>query len=101
MKKITNFVFYFATLFIPLLTFGQGLSLPFTITGYTDDVVANGTGTGTATTTNDVDGVSYAFKSIDWKLNSSSAAQSKGFPLDGVIHSLSTPGLYFKLASSD
>src|SRR5690606_2529600 len=65
--------------------------------GFNADVIANGTGVATTSTNNDVDGVSYAFKSLDWKLTATSAAQVKGFPVDGVIHSLSTPGLYFKL----
>lgn len=99
MRKITNYLFYFAILLIPLLSLGQGLSLPFAISGFNADVIANGTGTAASSTTHDVDGVSFAFKSLDWKLTSTSAAQVKGFPLDGIIHSLVTPGLYFELAS--
>ena len=97
MKKITNYVLYFAILLIPLLSLGQGLSLPYAISGFNADVIANGTGTALSSTNSDVDGVSFAFKSLDWKLTATSAAQVKGFPVDGVIHSLSTPGLYFKL----
>ncbi|KAA5531938.1 fibronectin type III domain-containing protein, partial [Paenimyroides baculatum] len=101
MKKITNYVLYFAILLIPLFSLGQGIALPFSISGFNADVIANGTGAATISTNNDVDGVSYAFKSLDWKLTATSAAQVKGFPVDGVIHSLSTPGLYFKLAPYD
>src|SRR5690606_8152814 len=101
MKKITHYFFCFLIFLIPLLSMSQGLSLPFTITGFNADVIANGTGSAASSTTNDVYGVSYAFKSLDWKLNATSTAQSKGFPLDGVIHSLATPGLYFKLAPYD
>ena len=98
MKKITNYFLFCMIWLIPLLSSGQGGYLPFTIDGYNADVVANGTGTAASTTNNDVDGVSYAFKSLDWKLNATSAAQTKGFPLDGVIGSLATSGLYFQLA---
>jgi len=98
MKKITNYFLFCMIWLIPLLSSGQGGYLPFTIDGYNADVVANGTGTAASSTNNDVDGVSYAFKSLDWKLNATSAAQTKGFPLDGVISSLATSGLYFQLA---
>jgi|GEM_PF-828100 len=97
MRKTTNYVLFYIIWLIPLLSFGQGY-LPFPIDGYNADVVANGTGTAASTTNNDVDGVSYAFKSLDWKLNATSAAQTKGFPIDGVISSLATSGLYFQLA---
>ncbi len=98
MKKITSYFLFCMIWLIPLLSSGQGGYLPFIIDGYNADVVANGTGTAASTTNNDVDGVSYAFKSLDWKLNATSAAQTKGFPLDGVIGSLATSGLYFQLA---
>ncbi|WKW46939.1 T9SS type A sorting domain-containing protein [Myroides sp. JBRI-B21084] len=95
MKKITHYILFLLALMVPLLSIGQAFPLP--MTGFNEDVVANGVGAASTSTTNDVDGVSFAFKSLDWKLNATSAAQSKGFPLDGVIHSISTAGLYFKL----
>ena len=70
-----------------------------TINGFNHDVIANGVGTANSSTTNDVDGASYCFKAIDWKLNATSAAQTSGFPLNGTITSAATAGLTYQLQS--
>lgn len=75
---------------------------PIPITsGFSADVIANGTGSSTTSTNNDVDGVSYAFVSKDFKLTSSSSPLSYGLPINGIITSAvaSTPGLNYQLAS--
>lgn len=65
--------------------------------GFNADVIANGTGTALASTNNDVDGVSYAFKSIDWKLTATSTAQTTGLPVGGLITSANNANLNFQL----
>jgi hypothetical protein len=68
--------------------------------GYTVDVIANGVGSSAVTTTSDVDGVSFAFVSRDFQLNSSSVPLTYGLPIDGTVNSVvaTTPGLSYKLA---
>ena len=67
--------------------------------GFNADVIANGTGSAATTTTHDVDGVSFCFKSIDWKLTGSSLAQTSGFPANTIVTSgvAATPGLTYTL----
>lgn len=69
--------------------------------GFTADVVANGTGSSAVTTNNDVDGVSYAFVAKDFLLTSTSTPINYGLPVDGIINSIvtTTPGLSYQLAS--
>lgn len=68
--------------------------------GFTEDVIANGTGPALNSTTTDVDGVSYAFVARDFKLTSTSSVLTYGIPTNGIINSAvaSTPGLSFQLA---
>jgi len=70
-------------------------------TGFTADVVANGTGSSAVTTNNDVDGVSYAFVAKDFLLTATSTPINYGFPVDGIINSVvtTTPGLSYQLGS--
>ena len=69
--------------------------------GFTADVVANGTGSSAVTTNNDVDGVYYAFVAKDFLLTSTSTPINYGLPVDGIINSIvtTTPGLSYQLAS--
>jgi len=69
--------------------------------GLNADVIANGIGPSASSTTNDVDGVSYAFISTDFQLTSSSTPLTYGLPANGLINSVvgSTPGLSYQLAS--
>ncbi|WBV61694.1 fibronectin type III domain-containing protein [Chryseobacterium camelliae] len=70
-------------------------------TGFTADVIANGTGSSSVTANNDVDGVSYAFVAKDFLLTSTSTPINYGIPVDGIINSVitATPGLSYQLAS--
>ncbi|MGK6344331.1 T9SS type A sorting domain-containing protein [Chryseobacterium sp. DT-3] len=67
--------------------------------GYTADVIANGIGSAMTSTTEDVDGVSFAFVARDFQLTSTSAPLTYGLPVNGIINSVaaSTPGLNFML----
>ncbi|MEK8180761.1 T9SS type A sorting domain-containing protein [Flavobacterium buctense] len=69
--------------------------------GFNADVVANGIGPSATSTTNDVDGVSYAFISRDFQLTAGSAALTYGLPINGLITSAvpSPAGLSYQLAS--
>lgn len=68
--------------------------------GFTADVIANGTGSSSVSTNADVDGVSFAFVARDFKLTSSSSSIDYGIPVDGIINSVvgTTPGLSYQLA---
>ncbi|GEN75104.1 T9SS type A sorting domain-containing protein [Chryseobacterium hagamense] len=75
---------------------------PFTVqSGFNADVIANGVGPSASSTTNDVDGVNYAFVSQDFKLTATSAALTYGLPTNGMISSAvtSTPGLTYQMGS--
>ncbi|PIF47294.1 putative secreted protein (Por secretion system target) [Chryseobacterium sp. 52] len=67
--------------------------------GYTADVIANDVGSSSVTTTEDVDGVSFAFVARDFKLTAASTPITYGLPVNGIVNSAvaSTPGLNFKL----
>jgi hypothetical protein len=74
--------------------------MPFS-SGLTADVIANGIGSSSISTSTDVDGVSFAFISKDFQVNSSSTPLTYGLPIDGIVNSVvtTTPGLTYKLAS--
>ncbi|SFN14673.1 Por secretion system C-terminal sorting domain-containing protein [Chryseobacterium oleae] len=67
--------------------------------GYTADVIANDVGSALSSTTEDVDGVSFAFVARDFKLTPTSSALTYGLPVNGIVNSVvaSTPGLSYKL----
>ncbi|WP_084680206.1 T9SS type A sorting domain-containing protein [Chryseobacterium luteum] len=67
--------------------------------GYTADVIANDVGPAMSSTTDDVDGVSFAFVAGDFKATASSTPLTYGLPVSGIINSAvsSTPGLTFQL----
>lgn len=69
--------------------------------GFTEDVIANGTGSSSVSTTTDVDGVSFAFVARDYKLTPTSSDLSYGIPANGIINSVvaATPGLSYQLGS--
>ncbi|NIF04136.1 T9SS type A sorting domain-containing protein [Chryseobacterium sp. Tr-659] len=69
--------------------------------GYTADVIANGIGSSSVSTSNDVDGVSYAFVARDFQLTSTSTPITYGLPSDGIINSVvaGTPGLSYVLGN--
>lgn len=68
--------------------------------GFNADVIANGTGPSISSTNNDVDGVSYAFVSKDFLLNTSSYPLTYGLPVNRIINSAvgTTSGLSYQLA---
>ncbi len=69
--------------------------------GFTTDVIANGMGSSMMSTSNDVDGVSYAFVAKDFQLTPASTAITYGIPVDGIINSVvtTTPGLSYVLGN--
>ncbi|AYN00364.1 T9SS type A sorting domain-containing protein [Chryseobacterium sp. 3008163] len=74
---------------------------PITIqSGFNADVIANGVGASATSTNNDVDGVSYAFISTDFKLTAAAPGLSYGLPANGIINSAvgSTIGLNYVMA---
>lgn len=60
---------------------------PLDVTGYNEDVIANGVGIASSSTTSSVDnsvngGANFAYMSLDYKLNSGSADLTYGLPVD-------------------
>ncbi|UOQ96788.1 T9SS type A sorting domain-containing protein [Hymenobacter sp. 5317J-9] len=76
----------------------QAAPVPVAVTGYTADVVADGTGAASARTTADFDGVSFALMALGYT-NPAGASATVGLPASGLINSAATPGLSFQLAS--
>ncbi|MBB1150545.1 fibronectin type III domain-containing protein [Myroides sp. NP-2] len=72
---------------------------PLSLDGFNEDVIANGIGTAVSSTTNDIDGVSYCLRSLDWKLTAESQPMTSGLPTNGSITSQdsTTPNLLFQL----
>ena len=72
---------------------------PLSITGYTKDVIANGTGSPTVTSTAAVDaaGSNYAYYSLDYKLNSDAAAVTNGLPVNRNLTSSGIAALKYIL----
>lgn len=90
-------------LFMPAAVLAQPTYAPVSVTGFTDDVVANGTGTAISSTTNDVDGGAannrFCFMAADF-MNPAGAMPTVYLPTGGLITSVATatPGLTFQLA---
>ncbi|WP_274475183.1 GEVED domain-containing protein [Mangrovimonas aestuarii] len=74
---------------------------PLTVSGYSDDVIANGLGALSSSTTNDVDGVNYCFLEIGTQISETSTPTAYGLPTGGLIESSNLLGLNFQLASYD
>lgn len=98
MKKLL--CFFLVALFSSSAAFASYDTLSIS-SGYNADVIANGVGSAASSTTNDVDGVNYAFVSNGWQLNSTSTGITTGLPADGVVNSAvtTTPGLQYQLAN--
>lgn len=96
MKRII-FILAAAMLLYQMSAFASYDSLAIS-SGYNEDVIANGVGSASATTTNDVDGVNYAYVSNGWQATSTSTACTTGLPSDGLVNSAVTTGLQFQLA---
>jgi hypothetical protein len=77
------------------LSFTLPTYVPLALTGFGDDVIANGIGAATSSTTNDVDGVGYALVAQDFQASSSGPSPTQYIPNGGSI----TSGLkWFQLA---
>ena len=73
----------------------------FTVTGYNEDVIANGFGSSATTTTNSVDNSNYAFYEIGSQFSTGGAVMTNGLPADGVLTSPDVSGLTFQMESYD
>lgn len=101
MKKTLQFITSIASLFLVSQSIsGQNLQTVSIQSGFNADVIANGVGAATTSTSNDVDGVSFAFISRDFQLTSTSAALTYGLPINGLFTSVaaSPAGLTYQLA---
>ena len=74
---------------------------PVTVTGFTQDVIANGVGSASTSTTASVDAVDYAYVSKDFQATATSPAMTYGLPVTGQFMGVvtSTPGMTYQLAS--
>ncbi|MGI4833049.1 MAG: LamG-like jellyroll fold domain-containing protein [Janthinobacterium lividum] len=75
----------------------QTNSVPVAVTGYTADVVANGSGTAAASTTNDFDGASNVL--MEKGYSGGLTAATVGLPTGGLIASATGSGATYQLAS--
>jgi hypothetical protein len=100
-KKLLFIVAVASFLMVFQKTTAQNLQTISIQSGFNADVIANGIGTSLSSTTNDVDGVNYAFISRDFQLTSGSTPLTYGLPINGLINSVvaSPAGLYYQLAS--
>jgi gliding motility-associated-like protein len=76
----------------------QTVYVPAAVTGYTADVIANGTGTVASSTTNTVD---RGIPSVRWCFANTTfpgLAAGPALPANGLINSISTQGLTFQMA---
>ncbi len=73
---------------------------PAPVTGFTADVIANGTGAPTTSTTDDFDGSNYYLLDATYRQSAGSSAPTYALPANGILNSASTPGLTFRLAGA-
>lgn len=73
---------------------------PVAVSGFTQDVIANGVGNASSSTTSSVDVVDLAYVSKDFQATSASPALTYGLPVTGQFMTVNTltPGLTFQLA---
>src|SRR6478735_426524 len=93
MKKLLLFSTLFASGYATLAQTYQ----PVTVTGYTADVVANGSGTALALSTQAVDIANFSLVAQNY-VNPSNQSPTGGLPSTGLINSVATPGLSFQMA---
>lgn len=74
---------------------------PISLTGFNQDVIANGIGPALFSTTASIDEANFALVSRDYQLTNTSTPLTFGLPTNGTINSAvtSTPGLSYQLAS--
>lgn len=70
---------------------------PITLSGFTQDVVAEGSGTVASKTTIDADGASFALVAQGY-INPSNQSPTSGLPANGTVNSAGISGLTFQLA---
>jgi hypothetical protein len=98
-KRITRtYASLLCALGIGVAGVAQAAPVPVAVTGYTADVVADGTGAAAARTSLDFDGVSYALMTVGYT-NPAGMVATSGLPASGLISSASTSGLTFQLAA--
>lgn len=71
---------------------------PIALTGFNQDIVANGVGNANASTTIAVDVADYNFVSADFKAVSGNTAPAAALPLNGLINSAATANVQYQLA---
>ena len=70
---------------------------PLQLDGFNSDVIAEGIGSALSKTTNDVDGVNFCFKSLDWQSNANTPTTGFGLPINGLFNSQSNQNISFQL----
>jgi hypothetical protein len=101
-SRVTRFAFLLLGLTGARLATAQSTYTPVTVTGFTDDIVANGAGPASTSTTNPADqgvaGNRFAYIAPTF-VSPVSGAPTRSLPASGLINSVPTPGLTFQLAS--
>ncbi|HET8809952.1 MAG TPA: fibronectin type III domain-containing protein [Flavobacteriaceae bacterium] len=70
---------------------------PIEVTGYTEDIVANGVGAMSTSTTIQADAATFCLLSADWKLNAADPPITTGLPANGLITSSTVAGLTYQI----
>ncbi|MBO2009859.1 gliding motility-associated C-terminal domain-containing protein [Hymenobacter negativus] len=101
-SRFTRFALLVLGLCGARLASAQTTYTPVTVTGFTDDIVANGAGTASSSTTNPADqgvaGNRFAYIAPNF-VSPTSGAPTRSLPANGVISSVMTPGLTFQLGA--
>lgn len=94
MKKTTSLFLLFA-----LSVFWQANAQisPIEVSGFTEDIIANGIGAMSTSTTMAADADSFCLLSEDWQLNASDPPITVGLPANGIITSTGIPGLTYQI----
>lgn len=94
MKKLLLYAIVFA---IGQKAFAQTTTYtPVVLTGFTADVIANGSGTVASSTSTDLDGASYALAAANY-VSPSNASPTTGLPNTGAITGVATPAINYQL----
>ena len=100
--KITHLAFLLALLGPGALRTAQAQTVyvPATVTGYTDDVIADGSG-GSVVANSTSNTVDRGIPTVKWCFANASfpgLTATNALPTNGIINSISTPGLTFQMA---